>query len=97
MPQGLQLFNESGGVTLDTNHWVGQQLGSFTLPDNHGAGSLVNGNLSLGRPFVIVLPTQGNRGTQSSGNQVANMVTVSGSTLSWNAATDGCLVVYGIF
>lgn len=97
MPQGLQVWDASGNVVMDTTTWVSQVLGSFALAAGHGAGSISDANLAQGRPYVIVLPAEGNKGSQAGGNPVANVVTVSGTTVSWNAAADACQVIYGIY
>jgi hypothetical protein len=97
MPAALLINDASGNVLVDTTTWCGHILGNFTLASPHSAGSIVNANLSRGRPFVIVLPSDGNPGAESGGNPIANTVTISGTTVSWNAAPEGCQVIYGIY
>jgi hypothetical protein len=97
MPQGMQIFDASGATVVDTNVWMSQVLGSFTLAGPHAAGSLTDANLAQGRPLLIVLPEQGNTGTNVSGNPVTSSVTISDNTVNWNAAPYACRVIYGIY
>ncbi len=97
MPAGIEVRDAANNVVMDTTTWVSHQLGSFRLTAGHAAGSLTDVNLANGRPYVIVLPEEGNKGSQSGGNPVMNIVTVSGTTVSWNAAPDACRVIYGIY
>ena len=97
MPQGLQVWDAAGNLMIDTNTWHSQVLGNFTLGASHAAGSLVDANLALVRPFIFVLPNEGNEGGTAGGNPTANIVTISGTTVSWNAALSACQVVYGIY
>ena len=97
MPQGLQVWDAAGNMLVDTTTWMSQVLGSFELPADHAAGSTTDAGLATGRPFVVVLPYEGNLGAESTGNPIANQVTVSGTTISWNAAKVGCRVIYGVY
>lgn len=97
MPSGLQIWDAAGNLVLDTNTWVSHVLGTFALPAAHAAGNLSVPALASGRPFLIVLPAEGNMGAVAAGNPVANTVTVSGTTITWNAAPDACQVIYGIY
>ena len=97
MPQGLQVFNPDGSVLFDTSTWVSQILGNVSLAANHTAGSVSNAGLTRGRPFFFVLPAEGNEGSTAEGNPVNKIVTVSGTTLSWNAGKFPAQIVYGIF
>ena len=97
MPAGLQTFDSSGAMIFDITTWAGQVLGSFSLAASHAAGNMTDSTLTQGRPFLVVLPEEGNIGTRSTGNPIASSVTISGSTISWNAAPDACRIIYGIY
>ena len=97
MPQGLQVFNPDGSILLDTNTWVSQILGNVSLAANHAAGSLNDANFTRGRPFYFVLMQEGNQGSTPTGNPVNKIVSVSGTTLSWNAGAIPAQIIYGIF
>lgn len=97
MAAGLQVWDASGNLLIDTTTWCGQILGNFTLAAPHSAGSLSDGNLTLGRPFAFLLPNDGNNGSKAAGNPQGQTVTISGSTLSWSASDQACQVIYGVY
>lgn len=97
MARGLQIWDASGALLVDTSTWMSQVLGNFTLAAPHNAGSLNVPALSKGRPYVIVLPQEGNLGAEPAGNPVANTVTISGTTINWSASPYAAQVIYGIY
>lgn len=97
MAAGLQVWDGAGNLITDSTTWMGQMLGSFTLEKNHAAGSIYDANLTLGRPFAMTFPEDGNYGAQSWGNPDSTVVTISGATISWPAGRYACRVVYGVY
>lgn len=88
MPQGLQVFNASGNVILDTNVRTVRILGQFTTTP--GAPGSVNIDTSQGTPWYQVY-------TNVLKNYDRPAFTLSGSTLSWTAAPFTANVKYGTF
>ena len=74
MPQGLQVWDSSGNLIVDTNSSLGVILGTHTITKSAGNGSLSVGDLSLGTPFFTVITSTGT---------FYPIVSVSGSTISW--------------
>lgn len=97
MPQGIQIWDAAGTMIMDTTTWCGQVLGNFTLAGGRAAGSTVDARLSQGRPWVMVLPFNGNEGSAPGGNPITDVVTFSGTTISWNASPNAVQVIYGIY
>lgn len=91
MPQGLQIFDASGNVILDTNVKAGRVLGTATVAAST-AGSVTNAGLTTGTPFWIY------QASTTSYFARAPTISVSGSTLSWAADSDRAgLIVYGVY
>lgn len=93
MPQGLQLFDGNGGVTLNITDRITRMVGSTTLPQNHGAGSVVVPEFARGTGFAMVLSTDG---LLSNSPYQATTVSISGTTLSWSTGS-GCTIVWGAY
>ena len=76
--QGLQIFDGNGNVTLDVTSSLTRVIGSFHTGITDG--SIVNSEITNGIPwFTIVL-----NGSATQGKFQSLMVTIDGSTLSWN-------------
>ena len=98
MPAGIRVWDPNTQQQLiDTTTWCGQILGVYNVGVNHGAGSFSDLNLALGRPFVFVLPSDGNTGVKSTGNPVNTSASISGTTINYTAAPSACVIIYGIF
>jgi hypothetical protein len=97
MPQGLQVWDASGNIVMDTTTWCSQVLGSVALGSNHGAGSVVDANLALGRPFFFVQEADSAKATDATGNANWMTVSVSGTTLNYAAGQNAAVIVYGIY
>ena len=91
MPQGLQIWNAAGQLTLDLNDRITKILGIITV---NAAGSLSDAGFALGTPFCIVL----NVNVALSPNRIAT-VTFSGTTMTWNNSGSGATaqLIYGIY
>lgn len=89
MPQGLQVFDGAGNITLDVGNSVLVLQGTVQTTPNQ-AGQITM-DASLGTPFVIV----NNPPAPTNGGYSRPTVTVSGSTISWNAANYQCYFFYG--
>ncbi|MDS7966572.1 hypothetical protein RMB12_05975 [Acinetobacter sp. V117_2] len=64
MPQGLQCFDESGGLIVDVTDRMTKILGTIAIPTklDKTSGQLVIPDLILGNPFYF---TQGNEAKKS--------------------------------
>ncbi len=97
MPAGMQIWDEQGRLMVDTNTRLSQVLGSFSIGDNSPAGSLVDGNLANGTPFVAVISHEGPKTDGSNGLRLLPQAWVSGpTTISWSAG-DSAFILYGIY
>lgn len=94
MPAGLQIWDDVGNLVLDYSTRVSQTLGTLTLPDDHGPGSMNIPELARGEGYVVVISQQ-----KFKGDGVVRKIpqaSISDTTLSWTAG-DGCYLSYGIF
>jgi len=93
MGQGLQIWNASGGLVLDTSHRLTRVLGSFESGTSDG--SLTSPGFSQGTPWHVRLTSQL--------GYTAPTITVSGNTLSWsfgNVAAEfrrSAFIIYGVY
>lgn len=53
MPQGMQVFNQTGDLLIDTSTLVGQFINSFTTTQN--SGSIEVPIFSTGTPFAFAV------------------------------------------
>lgn len=76
MPQGLQVFDASGNIIVDTSTALGTVLGthSFVGAALNTSDSISVSGFALGTPFFSMY---------QSGAGLAPTVTTSGTTLSW--------------
>jgi hypothetical protein len=96
---GIQTWDASGNIIVDTSVRSGRVLGSFSSGTT--AGSFGDAGLATGTMWYIVNPII------ASGSLFGGMcpvVTASGSTLSWTFPTDpsgitaqASLVTYGVY
>ena len=92
MTQGLQVWDASGNLILDTSYDTGFILGVVDFATAAQSGSLTDANFANGTPFFFDIGT------------IANMlsaptVTYSGTTMTWTA-TDGTYsgkIYYGYY
>ena len=92
MPLGLQVFDASGNVIVDTSTRLGRILGVTNT--NTSTGSLVNSNFSTGTPFWYAIPLLRND------VHFGPLITVSGNTLSWDYQGRTFVnhrIVYGVY
>jgi hypothetical protein len=82
MSFGLQCWNASGALTVDSSSTVTRYIETFTT--NGTAGSMTISALSTGRPWVAAY-----RYTNNSVQYIAADVTVSGTTVSWTYTAGG--------
>jgi hypothetical protein len=78
MAAGMQTFDSSGRIVVDFSTRIPRVLG---FRDIGGAGSLSDGNLSSGQPFVIF--QQAGVLYHISGDTALPTFTISGTTISW--------------
>lgn len=93
MSIGLQTFDETGAVILDTTTIVGLAIGNISTGTVNG--SYTDSRLSEGTPFAMSQPNLMGPGT------VAPVVTLSADTISWeyppgNGERASCIIVFGI-
>lgn len=91
MPQGLQIWNASGVLTLDTSTKVGRVHGVISTVGSGSASSQNIPSLAIGTPFFLVeqIPFTG------SYDRVT--VSISGTTISWGAYSTGFNLYYGTY
>jgi len=76
MPQGLQIWDASGNLILDTSSHIGRVLGVATLTGGTN-GSVTDANFSTGTPFWHLQPN-------ATYPTKLPDITISGTTLNWN-------------
>lgn len=93
MPSGMQMWDPSGNLIIDTSMHLGRILGIASLsgPTN---GSQSNSGLATGTPFWIL--------TCLSASSVRQpVISVSGTTISWDFEGAGAglswRLVYGVY
>jgi len=106
MPAGLQVWNASGQLTLDTSYYTGRMIGVIDCGNFPNSGSVTNGNFSTGVPFAIpILQLLGTPDPKFDFNLYvfAPSISIVGNTLSWsrpaskpNMGYPGCLIYYGV-
>lgn len=89
MAVGIQVWDASGNLIMDTPTRMGRVLG-ITASGTSG-GSVTNSGFSTGTPFAVYVPTGGFTGVF--GNLVP---TFSGTTMSWGVSDAGN-IVYGVY
>lgn len=94
MPVGLQVYNADGDLVTDYTTRMSQTIGTRTLGNGHGAGSITNAYFSEGTPFAAVLGE--GRWEADGAPRVPTRVSFSGDVLNYTAG-DSCVIVYGIY
>lgn len=91
MPQGLQVWDATGALLVDTSIKIGRIYGQISKVGSGAAGSQVIPEWSKGTPFwlLIQVPTTGTY------EQVS--ITRTGTTLNWSSYTTGWNLYYGTF
>lgn len=111
MPQGLQVFNASGGVVLDTTTIVGLLIGSVGVSENQLSGSIYSPKFSNGKPFLVPfigmmkspIGVAGGRSDFISASQVS--FSINGNTITWSrpqrsaqeSSSPSGIIYYGIY
>lgn len=95
MPTGLQVFDPAtGALVSDFTTRLSQTVGTLTLGDGHGAGSITNAYFAEGTPFATVL---GEGRWRADGTpRTPTRISFSGAVLNYTAG-DSCQIVYGIY
>jgi len=91
MPQGIQVWDASGTLILDTSTVTVRILDVITISGNT-SGNVTSTQFSTGIPFYFFQPFQYRRGN----NQPT--VTFNGNTMSWSlpASAPSGLLYYGV-
>lgn len=107
MSVGMQVYNSSGNLLIDTSTYVGHFINSFTTTSP--SGSITNPLLTQGTPFGFALsPPSGKTSTApflpSRSAPSYPVVTIVGDVLSWRWEEDpatippeGITIQYGVF
>lgn len=109
MPQGMQVFNQSGDLLIDTSTLVGQFINSFITTQN--SGSVEIPIFSTGTPFAFAVTSPSLAGGDipiTPDLVVLSPVTCSieiiGTTLYWDLnlgddqlQSQGITIQYGVF
>lgn len=93
MPQGLQIFDSSGVLILDTTDNTGFVIGFLDFASASQSGSLTNANFSSGTPFFFSL-------SDTNDGPATPDVSFSGTTMTWTAnvyAPFSGVIYYGVF
>lgn len=104
MAAGVQVWDQSGSIILDTSSRTTQFLGSIDIDVSGTSGSIVDNRLSQGNAFYIVVTLQ------DLGIYAAPNVNFNGTTITYSSAnisqSDGsngqisgtaCKIFYGIY
>lgn len=92
MPQGLQVFDASGNVLVDTSTRLGRILGVTTITTT--TGSVVDSDFANGTPFWYAIPLS------IADVEFGPDLSFSGTTLSWDfqgRTVTSHRLVYGVY
>lgn len=91
MPQGLQVWDASGNLQVDTNTTMANVLG--TVSSGTTNGSLTDANFAKGTPFAIAMPATTTFAT------AGLYISFAGNVMTWTWDTTGTkaaqTIVYG--
>lgn len=90
MPQGLQVWDENGVLTLTLSDRITKILGSGTA--SGGGGSFTDTRISMGTGFILPL-----RGPTTSRTEQYPLIRVSGNTVTWTSGNISVPFLYGIY
>ncbi len=93
MAAGLQLWDSSGNLLLDTSTRTGFVLGRVDIISTNQNGSVTESAFGDGTPFYFVLMS-GNQG------QTCPDISFSGTTMTWSKATSSNFsgsIFYGVW
>ena len=92
MPQGLQVWNSSGQLIIDTSTSIGKVLGITTITAGV-SGNIADTKFALGTPFWSLI----NQGPDSYGASPIVSYNSGLTRLEWtNSAAYNNLLVYGV-
>ena len=95
MAQGLQVWDASGNLAIDTSGSLGTVAGSVAYGNTNGSVTIPE--FSMGRPLWFVLPGAGGSSVYQPN------ISVSGNTLSWSWTVPGSasnppgVIAYGFY
>lgn len=104
MSAGLQVFDASGNLIVDTSTYLGRILGSVTI-ESGNSGSLVDAALLTGTPFAVPCtqfldgydPFEWDPGISNPS------ISFSGNTMSWSSYNSSLIerpsyiIYYGVY
>lgn len=91
MPQGLQVWDEKGVITLDTNTNTGTLVGKVELKGPNKSVNVVSDAFTQGTPFYIVTPI-----ARPINNAVKVVFNGNNATVSINNVDDDITVYLGV-
>ncbi len=103
MPAGLQVWDASGNLILDTSSRLGKVLGYIDMPAAGGSGSASNAALGFGTPWWTNIPFYGASGYPNAydqGGSSVRTIGVAGTTISWSGGGTSAAdnrIIYGSF
>ena len=94
MPQGLQVFDENGNMTLDVTDRLTRVLGEFQT--GKVSGSITDSNLSSGIPWYIIKNSSDGRGYK----YAPFLITFTSNGASWTFGSGTIVsknITYGVY
>lgn len=88
MPQGLQIWDASGNLIVDTTSRLARIIDSVTITSSNMSGSVNNARLAEGEGFYFLAGSNDNMPT----------VSFSGTTMTWTQFATGWVgrLFYGV-
>lgn len=94
MPQGLQIFDASGNVLLDTSTSIGRQTGSGDIGDSPYSGTITVPGTSTGTNIWWVATADTGLGDPPT--DIDAIISTSSTQISW-AAQGSRKIIYGVY
>lgn len=91
MPAGLQIWNASNQIILDTSTSCGRVHGVIEVPPNTAAGSRTIDSLSQGKPFIMPISSL------LDGVYQGAQAKLEGNTISWIQTQHYLRIYYGTY
>lgn len=97
MPQGLQIWDASGNLILDTSSSVGRQTGAQTIGTDPYTGTITVSGYTSSTTIWYIAPISMTLGDPPTIFDIAaGNFSVSGSNISWEIY-DPTRIIYGVY
>lgn len=97
MPQGLQIWDASGNLILDTSSSVGRQTGAQTVGPSPTSGTITVPGYASGATVWYIAPYSMTLGDPPTPLDIeVGTYSVSGADISWEAY-DATRIIYGVY